>query len=259
MKRPSPSPLSQAPARALVALCLASALVSGCATSKVVNLSHYDPQTPDFVQMRNEGIIGVIHEATYPPGATDPKYGSRQDAAFRAGMLWGAYHFGNGSDPIRQADQFVNFVASQASHGDGRGILMILDFEQNTHYPGGNMTADQAAAFIKRIHERTGQYPGFYSNENRLRSLGKELADNREAGATIKSCWLWVANYHHKPHSIRPWGGWRLWQYTGDGVCDLPASEYPTSAGNVRKAERNIFRGSDEDLASFWQQHAYRP
>src|SRR3954452_16011513 len=72
-------------------------LLSGCATSKVVNLSHYDYQTPDFAQMRAEGILGVIHEATYPPGATDPQYGPRQDAAFRAGMLWGAYHFGNGS------------------------------------------------------------------------------------------------------------------------------------------------------------------
>src|SRR4051794_23405734 len=106
---------AQRSTRALLSLCFSTALLSGCATSKVVNLSHYDYQTPDFAQMRAEGIVGVIHEATYPPGATDPQYGSRQDAAFRAGMLWGAYHFGNGSDPIRQADQFVDFVGSQAA------------------------------------------------------------------------------------------------------------------------------------------------
>src|SRR4051812_15287172 len=160
-------------------------LLSGCATSKVVNLSHYDPQIPDFARMRSEGIIGVIHEATYPPGASDPKYGSRQNAAFRAGLLWGAYHFGNGSDPIQQADQFVNFVTSQAAGAGGTGVLMVLDFENNTHYPGGNMTAEQAAAFILRVRERTGKYPGFYSNENRLRKLGKELASNPEARQAI--------------------------------------------------------------------------
>jgi len=244
--------------RALLALCFSTALLSGCATSKVVNLSHYDYQTPDFAQMRAEGIVGVIHEATYPPGATDPQYGSRQDAAFRAGMLWGAYHFGNGSDPIRQADQFVDFVGSQAARAGGHGVLMILDFEQNTHYPGGNMTAPQAAAFIRRVHERTGKYPGFYSNENRLRKLGQELENDPESRGPIKSCWLWVANYHHRPGSISPWGSWKMWQYTGDGVCDLPRASYPITAGNVRNAERNLFRGSDDSLVSFWQAHAYQ-
>ena len=121
------------------------------------------------------------------------------------------------------------------------------------------MTAEQAAAFIRRVRERTGKYPGFYSNENRLRKLGQELASKPEARQAITSCWLWVANYHYQPGSISPWGKWRLWQYTGDGVCDLPRSTYPTTAANVRNAERNIFRGSDASLASFWQEHAYRP
>ena len=35
--------------------------------SNVVNLSHYDMMRPDFAAMKREGIIGVIHEATYPP------------------------------------------------------------------------------------------------------------------------------------------------------------------------------------------------
>jgi hypothetical protein len=51
-----------------------------------------------------------------------------------------------------------------------------------------------------------------------------------------------------------------MWQYTGDGKCDLrPRSSYPIRAANIPKAERNIFRGSDAALEAFWQDHAWQP
>src|SRR4030095_5390760 len=42
--------------------------------SNVVNLSHYDMMRPDFGAMKREGILGVIHEATYPHLVRDAKY-----------------------------------------------------------------------------------------------------------------------------------------------------------------------------------------
>src|SRR5262249_31541633 len=42
--------------------------------TNVVNLSHYDMMRPDFVTMKSQGIVGVIHEATYPPFVRDAKY-----------------------------------------------------------------------------------------------------------------------------------------------------------------------------------------
>src|ERR1044071_255304 len=81
--------------------------------NSVVNLSHYDLLRPDFVRMKAEGILGVIHEATYPRFDRDSYYGTRQTAATRAGLLWGAYHFGDGTDPIRQAEHFLGAVESQ--------------------------------------------------------------------------------------------------------------------------------------------------
>ncbi len=88
--------------------------VPACAfsASNVVNLSHYDMMRPDFTAMKREGIIGVIHEATYPHLVRDAKYFDRQQAATRAGLLWGAYHYANASDPVRQADHFLSAVAS---------------------------------------------------------------------------------------------------------------------------------------------------
>src|SRR5215471_1693098 len=89
-------------------------LLPACAfsASNVVNLSHYDMMQPDFAAMKREGIIGVIHEATYPSLVRDAKYFERQLAATRAGLLWGAYHYANGSDPVRQADHFLSAVSS---------------------------------------------------------------------------------------------------------------------------------------------------
>src|SRR5438874_1460177 len=64
-------------------------------SNSVVNLSHYDLMQPDFVGIKSEGIIAVIHEATYPRFERDARYRERQVAAMQAGLLWGAYHFGD--------------------------------------------------------------------------------------------------------------------------------------------------------------------
>jgi phosphoesterase RecJ-like protein len=105
------------------------------ASNSVVNLSHYDPMRVDFNAMTNAGIVGVIHEASYPSYVVDDKYAGRQAAAVRAGLLWGAYHFANASDPVRQADFFLNTVEKtwRRSGPESRPdeILLVLDFEKN--------------------------------------------------------------------------------------------------------------------------------
>jgi lysozyme len=230
------------------------------AANSVVNLSHYDMMRPDFVGMKREGIVAVIHEASYPRFDRDSRYRERHAEAARAGLLWGAYHFGDATDPIRQADHFLNVVASSMPGTVLSGVLLVLDFEKNGHYPGGTMRADQAVAFVERIHERTGHYPGFYCSENRLRQVLYDRTVSPARRAVLTKCWLWIANYHYNPRNTAPWERWDLWQYTGDGKCGVrPRSEFPKSVANIRKAERNIFRDSNAALELFWQQHAWRP
>src|SRR5947199_10166970 len=100
--------------RTLIAgwLLFVQAVLAAGASNTVVNLSHYDMVNADFARMRDEGVIGVIHESSYPRFERDAKYAYRQNAALRAGLLWGAYHFADGTDPVRQADHFLNTVAS---------------------------------------------------------------------------------------------------------------------------------------------------
>jgi lysozyme len=235
------------------------------AANSVVNMSHYDLMRPDFVAMKSEGVLGVIHEATFPRYERDWRYAERQVQALRAGLLWGAYHFADGTDPIRQADHFLSVVASSHPLVSGPseeektrpGVLLVLDFEKN-HYRGGNMTVGQAAAFAQRIKERTGKYPGIYGSENRLRQMFSGVSGPQRA--VLSNCWLWVANYHAQPRGISPWGQWHMWQYTGDGKCGLrPRNAFPIGVANMRKAERNIFNGNNVSLQNFWQEHAWFP
>jgi len=242
--------------------------VCAFASNSVVNLSHYDLMRVDFVAMKSEGVVGVIHEATFPRLQRDWRYFERQATASQAGLLWGAYHFGDGTNPISQADHFLATVAS--SHRPLRtaddpekkraGVLLVLDFEKNGHYPGGSMSVSQAVAFVERIKERTGKYPGIYGSENRLRQMLFGSGATAAHRAVLSNCWLWIANYHNEPRATSPWRGWDLWQYTGDGKCGLrPRSAFPIGVANLRKAERNIFRGNNALLQAFWQEHAWFP
>src|SRR5438045_3522442 len=238
--------------------------VCAFAANSVVNLSHYDMVRPDFLAMKSEGILGVIHEATYPPFARDPKYLERQQAATRAGLFWGAYHYANASDPVRQADHFLSVVSSAWGRVNpvtrpSAGVLLVLDFEKNGHYPGGTMRADQAVAFVERIRERTGRYPGIYGSENYLRQALNSPKVTNAQKQTLTNCWLWIANYSKEPRATAPWSYWALWQYCGDGKCRLPRSAYPIGIANIRKAELNVFRGSRSDLEDFWQRRAWNP
>jgi len=238
--------------------------VCAFAGSNVVNLSHYDMMRPDFDAMKREGIIGVIHEATYPRLQRDAKYLDRQMGALRSGLLWGAYHYADGTDPVRQADHFLSVVSNAWAQANpvtrpSSGVLLVLDFEKNGHYPGGTMRADQAVAFVERIRERTSVYPGIYGSEYYLRQALNSPRVSAAQKKTLTNCWLWIANYHKEPRATAPWSFWALWQYCGDGKCGLPRSAYPISVANVRKAERNIFRGTQSDLQDFWQRRAWQP
>jgi lysozyme len=231
--------------------------------SNVLNLSHYDMMRPDFAAMKREGILGVIHEATYPSFERDAKYFDRQQAATRVGLLWGAYHYANASDPIRQADHFLSVVSNAWAQVDpaarGPGVLLVLDFEKNGHYPGGTMRVDQAVAFVERIRQRTGVYPGIYSGEYHLGQVLNSTKVTNAQRNMLTNCWLWIANYQKEPRATAPWNYWSLWQYCGDGRGARPRSAYPISVANIKKAERNIFRGNPSDLQEFWQRRAWQP
>jgi lysozyme len=200
----------------------------------VVDLSHHNGNV-DFIAAKKDGILGIIHKATQGSSSTDPMYITNRGKALDAGLLWGAYHFGTGDDAVAQADHFL------AITGTDPKLLRVLDFEPNLS--GASMSLDQAHAFVIRIKEVTGRYPGFYSG-----SYIKQLLGNKQDPVLV-NCWFWLAEYG--PNAIVPpnWSTWTMWQYT-DGTTGADPNRDPVAG--IGKCDRDKFNGSEDQLQNLW-------
>ena len=120
----------------------------------VVDISHHNGNV-NLAKAKEDGILGVIQKATQGQSFKDPTYQRNRQKAKDAGLLWGAYHFGTGSDGLKQAQHFLDVV------GNDPGTLLVLDFEPNP--TGPSMDLEEARAFVTHINEERRRFPGFYS------------------------------------------------------------------------------------------------
>ncbi len=201
-------------------------------TNVVIDLSHNNPHV-DFTALKNAGILGVFHKATQGLTFVDPAYAPRRQPAMDAGLKWGTYHFGTGADGVAQANFFL--ATAQPAAGD----LLVLDFESN---PAGlTMTLNEAKAFVTQIQTETGVWPGLYGGSY----LKEQL--NGTPDPVLSNCWLWLAQYGPKAVLPPGWDEWTFWQYTDGHVGNPPPLD------GVGACDRDIFQGSTDDLANFWQ------
>lgn len=200
--------------------------------NSVIDTSHHNGNV-NYKKAAADGIIGVIQKATQGQSGKDPTYNSNKTKAQAAGLLWGAYHFGTGSDGIRQAENFLNVV------GDADNTLLVLDFEPNP--TGPSMGLIEAHAFITHIKEVTGRFPGFYAGH-----YIKELLGTRK-DPLLAQCWFWLAQYG--PTAVVPpnWTTWTMWQYT-DGAN----GPEPHKVDGVGRCDRDKFNGDEAGLRKLW-------
>jgi len=198
----------------------------------VVDLSHHNAN-PNFADAKNDGIVGVIHKATQGLTYVDPTYGDRHTAALDEDLLWGAYHFGTGSDGVQQAEFFLETVQPAAD------TLLVLDFEANAQGP--SMTLEEARAFVTHVHEATGRWPGLYSGHYIKELLGT-TSDSVRA-----NCWFWLSQYG--PTAVVPvtWPTWTMWQYTDGGV-----GPEPHTVAGIGRCDRDQFNGPVGRLRTLW-------
>ncbi|HEX8707106.1 MAG TPA: glycoside hydrolase family 25 protein [Pyrinomonadaceae bacterium] len=193
----------------------------------VVDLSHYNTVT-SFQTVKADGILGVIHKATQGTGAVDSHYAVRRPAALAEGLMWGAYHFADGSDPVAQAQHFIQVVSP------GPNDLLVLDLEEQ-------MTLAGAEEFVKYVQSVTGRWPGLYGGSY-LREL---LGNNKETALAF--CWFWLSEYGPTPRVPSAWQTWTMWQYT-DGTV----GPEPHSVAGIGNCDRDMFNGELEDLQRLW-------
>jgi len=152
------------------------------ALNAVIDLSHYQDVT-SWSEVAGDGIVAIINKCTQGTGFVDPTYAERQSAAKAAGLLWGAYHFGEGGDGVQQAQYFLQNATPAAND------LLVLDFEQNTQ--GASMTLAEAEQFVSYLQQQRGRWPVLYGGSYLIQELGGS------ANSTLSNCPLWIAAYDY--------------------------------------------------------------
>jgi lysozyme len=202
----------------------------------VIDISHHQ-ENVDFERVRADGIVGVIHKASQGLTYVDQMYAPRREEARRAGLLWGAYHFGVGADGSDQADAFL------AAADPDDETLLVLDYEPNV--TGPTMALDQAREFVEHVAAVMGRYPGLYAGHMIKQQLGGTTA----VDPILSQCFLWIAQYGGpRPLNIpATFRTWTFWQYT-DGVH----GPGPYSVDGVGRCDRDQFNGSLARLRKLW-------
>lgn len=199
----------------------------------VIDISHHNGSHLDFAKAKADGILGVIHKSSQGQAYVDPNYASNRTKVRAAGLLWGAYHFGTGSDGINQATHFLDAI------GDPTDMLLVLDFEPNT--TGPSMTLEEARAFNTHVFHKTGRWPGLYAGH-----YLKELLGAR-SDPVLANSWLWVAQYRSTVVVPPNWPTWTMWQYTDGG-----AGDGPHEVDGIGRCDRDKFNGSEAQLRKLW-------
>ena len=195
----------------------------------VIDISHYENVSQDFVTTAKARIAAVILKATQGTRFVDPTFLERVDEARKAGLLVGAYHFLDGSNPAEQTAHFLTVAASE-----GMVSWLALDWEP---YPQSQASVMQAATAAASIQAATGKWPVLYTDRYML------SAPNR----TLSNCPLWLAEYGTRPICPPGFTKWRLWQHTdgrvGSAVVPVPG---------IGPCDRSRFAGTIGQLRAWW-------
>jgi lysozyme len=202
-------------------------------SNSVIDISHYNGARLRFDKARADGIIGVIQKATQGETYVDATFKKNREAVLAAGLLFGAYHFGDGSEGAQQAKHFLDVVQPDEN------TVIVLDFESNP--AGPSMTLEEALAFVTHIKSELGRWPGFYSGHDIKEALGTSV------DPILKNCWFWLAQYGPTPVIPPCWGRWTMWQYTDGGV-----GPKPHTVSGIGSCDRDIFNGTTKQLKSWW-------
>jgi lysozyme len=197
----------------------------------VIDLSHW--QAPvDFAQAKAAGIAAVILKATQGSDWIDVTFAPRFAAATAAGLLVGAYHFLDGSEPAPQVTNFLSVASG----------CRVLALDAETNQIGGTVTVQQTAEAAARLHMATGRTPLIYTNRYGPDERGTGLPNS-----VLSRCPLWLPAYNSLPVCPPGWSQWVLWQHT-DGSLGYEVTPVP----GIGRCDRSHFAGTVADLVAWW-------
>jgi lysozyme len=202
----------------------------------VIDISHYENVSQDFAVVAASAINAVILKATQGIGFVDPTFLVRAAEASAAGLLVGAYHFLDGSDPFKQMAHFRKIVGVT-------GITWLsIDWEPYPQSQASQLHAEEAVSALRSHAPQragdTGQWPVIYMNRYML----------AEPSPTLMNCALWLAEYGSRPICPPGFSSWKLWQHTdgnvGSSVVPVPG---------IGPCDRSKFAGTAQQLKQWWE------
>lgn len=249
--------------------------------TEIVNVSAYDPKEKqragrsysehDVSALRANGAAGLIARIG-KGGVMDEKCATFLHSADRSQMLIGVYYRTLPKlSMISQADQMVNRAQQiarsrtwQQSH-----LLLCADFDAQS-------STSQMIQFLDRVKQRTGVDCVVYlENSEHLRTTLHHASEPIKH--RLRRSPFWVALYSHDTGACRHfpapgtptgltrqyhvWRDWSFWQYGGvlwENRRSIPKvyRGFSPYLGNLdRPVERNIFRGTPEQLRVIWMRH----
>ncbi|QDY99650.1 glycoside hydrolase family 25 protein [Nitratireductor mangrovi] len=179
----------------------------------------------DWEKLRSQGANFAYIKATDGTDHLDEKFRKNWNAAAKAGLKRGAYHFFYWcSFASAQADWFIRNVPKE------RGALPpVLDVEWNHHSkcrkrPSPAFVREKMQVFLDRLEKHYGQRPVIYATPDFY---------ERNLKGYFKDYPFWLRAVAEHPSKVYPGREWVFWQYSGSGL----------SHGVSGRIDLNVFHG----------------
>jgi lysozyme len=187
----------------------------------------------DWPVAQASGVSFAFIKATEGGDHLDPMFNQHWNAARRAGVPRGAYHFWF---HCRSAEeQAAWFIANVPRESGTLPPVLDMEWTRSRNCPKRPPAAHnraEAQRFLDILTRHYGQRPIIYTTVDYYR-------DN-DMGR-IRGHEFWLRSVADHPSTVYPGQPWRFWQYTGTGR--IPGIEGPVDI--------NVFRGSPRDWAEW--------
>lgn len=203
----------------------------------LLDLSNNNP-APDFGRVKKAGAFGVLLKVSESVTFTDPTFPSRADAARKAGLHVGGYHFARPErgNAVAEADYFC----ARLGKVQRRDLHPALDLEKNeTSLPPQELLA-WVRKFQSRVRQHTGTRCLLYTYTAFVTAQGWTQTPGTGAG-------LWLADYgpndghDHGATAPHPWRSFVAHQYTSVGTW--PGVEGHVDLSHARQRRRLLAHG----------------
>lgn len=199
-----------------------------------LDLSHWSwPVKWDDLKL-NKDLIAVGWKASQGLSNIDQYYTVARREIEARGYLFCTYHFGDASDPIKQAQHFVDVAQPDDK------MKLALDWED---LRGNQMTQSGAERFITELDRLTGRVCTIYTG-----NTAKDLMGSGRSTILGKHP-LWIPRYSaNQPVPQASWSDWDIWQYAADGSGPLPN----TAFGCKGSPDCNVFSKDESVVRLQW-------